>query len=244
MTEEDGQPPLRVTESSLEWQPKHLDVVAVVFVTSLLVSNLAAQKLFQFGPVVFTAGILVFPISYIFGDVLTEVYGFNRARRVIYAGLLANLFMAVVLWLAIHLPPASGWELQEAFSAVYSLVPRVVIGSIVGYLGGELSNSFVLSRLKVKTRGRFLWLRTISSTVVGQLVDTSLFVTVAFAGVFSTHLLIGAIVSGWVFKVVYEAVATPLTYLVVGKLKRLEGIEHFDTKERIRLFGGAKVKKE
>src|SRR3989304_6431193 len=131
---------LKITESQAEWTPKYSDVVAAIFVATLLVSNLAAQKLFQLGPATFTAGILVFPISYIFGDVLTEVYGFNYARRVIYCGLIANIFMAIVLSAAIYLPPAPGWYLQEAFESIYSLIPRVVIGSILGYVIGELTN--------------------------------------------------------------------------------------------------------
>jgi len=225
--------PLRVTESASEWSPRYSDIVAVVFVTALLVSNLAAQKLFQLGPAIFSAGILVFPISYIFGDVLTEVYGFSRARRVIYAGVLANLFMALVLWLAILLPPAPGWNLQTEFAAVHSLVPRIVIASVVAYVAGEISNSVVLSRLKIKTGGKYLWIRTISSTVVGQFVDTMLFVLVAFWGVFPMPLLVASIISGWLFKVIYEVMATPLTYIVVNKLKRLEGVEHFDTKDSI-----------
>lgn len=213
-----------------------MDVIAVVFVTALLVSNLAAQKLFQLGPAIFTAGILVFPINYIFGDVLTEVYGFNRTRRIIYAGLFANLFMAIFMWIAIQLPPAPGWPLQHEFSSVFSLVPRVVVASILAYLAGEITNSFVLSRLKLKTRGKYLWLRTISSTIAGQLVDTTLFVVIAFAGVFEIKLIVGAIISGWIFKVLYEALATPLTYLVVGKLKRMEGVDHFDRKDKLTLF--------
>lgn len=227
---------LKITDSSTEWTPKYLDLIAVTFVTSLLVSNLAAQKLFQLGPAVFTAGVLVFPISYIFGDVLTEVYGFNRARRIIYSGLIANLFMAGMLWIAIQLPPAVGWNLQTEFAAVFSFVPRIVLASVAGYVAGELTNSLVLSRLKVKTNGRHLWMRTISSTIAGQLVDTILFVLIAFAGIFETGLLLAAIVSGWLFKVVYEVVATPLTYAVVGKLKRLEGIEHFDRNEHLKLL--------
>lgn len=231
-----GAPSLRIAESADEWTPKYLDVVAVVFVTSLLVSNLAAQKLFSLGPATFSAGILVFPISYIFGDVLTEVYGFGRARRVIYMGLFANLFMAMMLWIAIQLPAAPGWNLQSEFSAIHSLVPRIVVASVLAYVAGELTNSFVMSRLKLKTEGRHLWLRTISSTVVGQFVDTVLFVIIAFGGVFESELLLAVIVSGWLFKVVYEAVATPLTYIVVGRLKCLEGIEHFDRKESVTLL--------
>ena len=227
---------LRVTESQAEWTPKYLDIVATVFVTALLVSNLAAQKLFRLGPATFTAGILVFPISYIFGDVLTEVYGFNRARRVIYCGLFANIFMALVMSLAIYLPPALGYTLQNAFESIYRLVPRVVTGSILGYVAGELVNSVVLSAIKLRMAGKFLWIRTISSTIAGQFVDTTIFVLVAFLGVFPNSLLLSAIISAWLFKVLYEAIATPLTYLVVGRLKRLEGVEHFDRKDNFRLW--------
>lgn len=227
---------LRTTESQVEWTPKYLDVIASIFVTTVLVSNLAAAKLFSLGPAIFTAGILVFPISYIFGDVLTEVYGFNRARRVIYVGFLANLFMALVLWVAIQLPPASGWNLQEEFAAVHRLIPRIVIASLVAYVAGELVNSLIMSKLKIRTGGRHLWLRTISSTIAGQFVDTAIFVLIAFGGVFGVNLLVVATISAWIFKVLYEAAATPLTYLVVRRLKCLEGIEHFDRKDRLKLI--------
>lgn len=223
---------LRITESQAEWTPKYLDVIAGIFVTTVLVSNLAATKVFTLGPATFTAGILVFPISYIFGDILTEVYGFNRARRVIYVGLLANLFMALVLWIAIQLPPASGWHLQAEFAAIYTLVPRIVIASMVAYVCGEVTNSFVMSALKIKTVGRYLWLRTILSTIAGQFVDTTIFVLGAFVGVFPSRLIVSATISAWIFKVVYEACATPLTYLIVRKLKGIEGIDHFDRKDR------------
>jgi len=165
---------MTVAGSSSQWWPKHLYIVAVVFVTALLVSNLAAVKLFQFGPATFTGGILVFPISYIFGDVLTEVYGYAWTRRVIYAGLFANLFMVAVLSMTIILPPAPGWPLQESFAAIYAMTPRIVAASVVGYWAGEFVNSFVLSRIKVWMGGSRLWVRTISSTVFGQFVDTCL----------------------------------------------------------------------
>lgn len=227
---------ITVAGSSSQWWPKHLYIVAVVFVTALLVSNLAAVKLFQFGPATFTGGILVFPISYIFGDVLTEVYGYAWTRRVIYAGLFANLFMVAVLSMTIILPPAPGWPLQESFAAIYAMTPRIVAASVVGYWAGEFVNSFVLSRIKVWMGGSRLWVRTISSTVFGQFVDTCLFASIAFAGVIPGSLLVTAILSGWLFKVVYEALATPLTYLVVGKLKRAEGVDHFDRTENYNPF--------
>jgi len=228
---------LRKTSSVDDWIPKYLDIVTAVFVGTLLISNMTAQKLFHLGPATFTAGILVFPITYIFGDVLTEVYGFVRARRVIYMGLLMNVFMAVILWISVKLPPAVGWTMQDAYATVHMQVPRIVLASVVGYLGGELTNSFIMSLLKVVFNAKRLWVRTISSTIVGQFVDTSLFVLIGFGGVYNTGLLVAAVVSGWLFKVIYEAAATPLTYLIVGKIKMLEGIEHFDLKDRRRLFG-------
>src|ERR1035437_5273556 len=164
---------LQIAESEREWVPKHFDIVVVIFVTTLLVSNLAATKLFQCGPAVFSAGILVFPISYIFGDVLTEVYGFNRTRRIIYMGLVANLIMSLVLYVAIKLPPAQGWTLQKEFAAIHSLVPRIVVASVLAYLAGEFTNSIIMSRLKLATEGKYLWVRIVSSTAAGQLVDTA-----------------------------------------------------------------------
>lgn len=219
---------IQIADSSTKWTPKHIDIVSTIFVATLLVSNLAAVKLFRLGPATFTAGILVFPITYIFGDILTEVYGFKRARRIIYLGLFANIFMALILWVAIALPPADGWALQDQFKAVHSFIPRIIIASVMGYLAGELINSFVISKLKVATHGRHLWLRTISSTIIGQMADTIIFVTIAFAGTLPNGLIVAAIISGWLFKVIYESAATPLTYLFVNKFKRLEGIDHFD----------------
>lgn len=227
---------LRIVESASEWIPKYNNLISVAFVALLLISNILASKLFQIGSASFTAGILVFPLSYILGDVLTEVYGFNRARRIIYYGFVANIFMAIILWVAIKLPPAPGWPLQKEFEAIHSLVPRIVLASVIGYLLGELTNSFVMSRLKILTKARFLWVRTISSTVAGQFVDTSLFAFIAFGGIFKINLLIIIVLWGWIFKVAYEATATPFTYLVINRLKKLEGIEHFDKKDKLKLI--------
>jgi uncharacterized integral membrane protein (TIGR00697 family) len=229
-------PSLRIAESSRDWQPQFLDVVAVVFVTALLVSNLAAQKIFIMGPFVFTAGILIFPISYIFGDILTEVYGIRRAKRVIYMGLAANLFMAFMLWIAILLPPAPGWNLQQSFKEVHSLVPRIVLASSIGYLIGELVNSQIMSRLKILFSGKKLWIRINLSTLGGQFFDSFLFALIGFFGVIPNNLLFGVAVSAWLFKSIYEALATPITYILVRKLKLLEGTEHFDLKESTFFF--------
>jgi uncharacterized integral membrane protein (TIGR00697 family) len=210
--------------------------VGILFVATLLTSNIAAQKLFACGPFTFSGGILVFPISYVLGDVLTEVYGYARARQIIWAGLAGNFFMAVVLWIVITLAPAAGWTLQDQFAAVLGLVPRIVLASVVAYWAGEFSNSFVLAKLKILTKGRALWLRTISSTMVGQAVDTALFVVIGFAAVFPGWLMLRAIWSGWAFKVAYEAAVTPLTYMIVNWLKRREGIDTFDTRTRFTPF--------
>jgi queuosine precursor transporter len=203
-------------------------LVGILFVAVLIISNISAQKLFAFGPFTFSGGIILFPVAYIFGDVLTEVYGYARARLVIWAGFASNILLAVVLWIVIQLPPATGWPLQEEFAKVLGLVPRIVVASIIGYWAGEFSNSFVLARLKVLMEGRMLWVRTISSTIVGEAVDTMLFVVIAFAGVFPMGLLIEAIWSGYLFKVLYEVVATPFTYIIVGYLKRREGTDVYD----------------
>jgi uncharacterized integral membrane protein (TIGR00697 family) len=227
---------LKVTESAKDWKPQYLDVVAVVFVTSLLVSNLAAQKIFKVGPFIFTAGILVFPISYIFGDILTEVYGIQRAKRIIYMGLVSNFFMAFVLWVSIILPPAPGWNLQESFKAVHSLVPRIVIASSAGYLIGELVNSWIMSRLKVLFSGKRLWIRVNLSTLGGQFFDSFIFAAIGFAGVIPLKLLVSVAFSAWLFKSIYEAIATPITYILVDRLKSLEGVDHFDIKDSPTFF--------
>lgn len=222
---------LREADRPEEWRPKHLDLVAVAFVASLLVSNIAAVKLFSIGPLIFTGGILVFPLSYVFGDILTEVYGYARTRRIIWAGLLANLFMVAVLQVAIMLPPAPDWRTQEQFRAVHMAIPRIVIASVIAYWAGEIVNSIVMSRMKVLSKGRRLWQRAVSSTAVGQLVDSALFVVIAFAGKVNGRVLVAAVLSAWLFKTLYEIAVLPLTYRIVRVLKAREGIEHFDRYE-------------
>ena len=207
---------------------RYFTIIAGIFVATLLVSNIAAQKLIPVGPFVFTGGILLFPVAYIFGDILTEVYGYAKTRQVIWTGFAANILMAAFLWLVVELPPAPGWDLQEEFSSALGLLPRVVVGSIVAYWLGEFSNSIVMAKMKVWTDGRLLWTRTISSTLVGQAVDTIVFVAIAFAGVLPTAVLVRAAWSGYVFKIAYEALATPITYGIVGWLKRVEGVDVYD----------------
>jgi uncharacterized integral membrane protein (TIGR00697 family) len=203
-------------------------IVVAVFVTCLIVANIMAVKLIGVFGLVLDAGTLIFPISYIFGDVLTEVYGFRRARQVIWLGFLCNLLAVGAISLGLVLPAASFWEGQAAYEQILGYAPRLLTASFVAYLIGELANSFVLARMKVATEGRWLWSRTIGSTVVGQGFDSLIFVLIAFYGTIPTSALLSVILTQWVLKSAYEALATPFTYLVVGRLKRAEGVDHYD----------------
>jgi uncharacterized integral membrane protein (TIGR00697 family) len=215
---------------------KYFTVLGMLFVAVLLISNIAAQKLFAFGPFTFSCGILLFPISYIFGDVLTEVYGYARSRQVIWVGFFCNVLLVLMIQVSVWLPPADGWPLQEQFARTLGLVPRVVAGSMLGYWAGEFSNSFVMAKMKILTNGRFLWTRTIGSTVVGEAVDTLIFVFVAFYNIIPGSVIVRAMVSGYIFKVVYEVVATPITYVIVGFLKRSEGVDVYDRRTNFSPF--------
>lgn len=203
-------------------------LVVAVFVTSLITANIIAVKLAQVSSVVFPAAVVIFPISYIVGDVLTEVYGYRRARQVIWLGFLCNLLAVLAIALAIALPPADFWDAQEAFVRILGFTPRLLLASFIAYLIGEFANSFVLARLKVATAGRWLWLRTISSTLVGQGLDSLVFISIAFAGTIPIAGMASAIVTQWLMKSTYEALVTPLTYLVVNFLKRREGMDTYD----------------
>jgi uncharacterized integral membrane protein (TIGR00697 family) len=208
---------------------RYYDLIMVAFVVILLLGNTVAVKAVQLGPWVAGADILIFPISYIFGDILTEVYGYQRSRRVIWAGFVALAFMVAIYTLAGQLPAASSWEGQEAFKTILGQVPRIALASVCAFWLGEFCNSLVLAKLKVATRGRWLWMRTIGSTLVGQSVDTTIFGLIAFLGVLSRGDLWGYIAFGIASKVLYETVATPITYAIVNWLKRAEGIDHYDT---------------
>jgi hypothetical protein len=206
------------------------DLVLAAFVAVLLISNVASTKILVLGPFTFDGGTILFPLSYIFGDVLTEVYGFRRARRVIWTGFATMTFMALILTAVGRLPPAADWPHQEAFATILGQTPRIVLASLLAYFAGEFSNSWVLSRMKVHTQGRWLFARTIGSTLVGEGLDTLIFVVVAFAGTLPAPLLGTIIISNYVFKVGFEIAATPATYLVVNRLKAVEGIDVYDEK--------------
>lgn len=211
-----------------ERHTKYFLYIAILFVVVLMISNTVATKLFQLGPFFFTGAIIIFPISYIFGDILTEVYGYRASRRIIWAGFASIIVMSVIYYLVQLLPPAPFWPNQGAYEAILGLVPRIVLGSIIGYFAGEFSNSYVLSKLKIWTKGKHLWVRTISSTIVGEGVDTILFATIAFGGVIPWNNLPILIISGYIAKVLIEVLFTPITYIIVRKLKWLEGIDVYD----------------
>ena len=206
----------------------YIDLVTAAFVAVLLISNVASTKILQLGPFSFDGGTLLFPLAYIFGDVLTEVYGYQRSRRVIWTGFIAILLAALIFYLVDVLPPAKGWELQSSYHSILGQTPRIVIASLLAYFAGEFSNSFVLAKMKVATGGKWLWTRTIGSTLVGELVDTAIFLLVAFYAVLPNSLLWTVGISNFIFKVGVEVVFTPITYLVTNWLKRKETEDYFD----------------
>jgi uncharacterized integral membrane protein (TIGR00697 family) len=225
-----------VEAAALEGQRfRYFDFVMAAFVTILLLSNVlgagkvAVIDLPGIGTWPFGAGILFFPISYVIGDVLTEVYGYARARRCIWAGFAALLFMAFMAAVVVALPPSPDWQGQAAYETVFGQVPRIVFASIVAFWAGEFANSYVLARMKIWTRGRHLWTRTIGSTVVGQGIDSLIFYPLAFYGVWDNSTLLIVLLTQFALKVAWEALLTPVTYATVGWLKRREGIDVYDT---------------
>ena len=224
-----------VEASALHTRPlRYFDFVMTAFVTVLLLSNvLGAGKVAMvdlpgIGEWPFGAGILFFPISYVIGDVLTEVYGYARARRCIWAGFAAMAFMAFMAFVVVALPPAPTWTGQEAYEQVFGQVPRIVFASMAAFWAGEFVNSYVLARMKIWTRGRHLWTRTIGSTVAGQGIDSLIFYPLAFYGVWDNETLLVVLATQWALKVGWEALLTPVTYAVVGFLKRREGVDVYD----------------
>lgn len=207
-------------------------IVVAVFVTCLITANIIAVKLIDLFGLVLPAAIFIFPLSYITGDVLTEVYGYRQARKVIWLGFLCNVLVVLAIWVAQVLPAASFWDGQKAYERILGYTPRILAASFLAYLVGEFANSFVLAKLKIATQGRWLWMRTIGSTLVGQGLDSVVFIFLAFAGAIPVHALTQAIVTQWLAKSAYEAAATPFTYLVVNFLKRREGLDTYDYQTR------------
>lgn len=215
---------------------RYLDVITALFVTVLIVSNVTASKITNFWGLTLDAGTILFPLSYIIGDVLTEVYGFSRARRVIWIGFLCNILMAATFMIIGALPADVSWNNQSAYDAILGLTPRIVAASMIAYLTGEFINSFILAKLKVRTKGKHLWARTIGSTLFGQLFDTVFFITIAFWGIFPAELIIALIVSNYLFKVSIEILFTPITYTIVNWLKKKEHEDYFDKKTNFNPF--------
>lgn len=224
----------------LEPRYKHLDHLINAFVVVLIISNLVAPKLIAIGDLRLSGAQILFPITYIFGDIFTEVYGYGASRRAIWTGFIASALLAVIGMTIVALPAAPEWHDQEAYAKVFNFVPRLVVASLIAYWCGEFANAFVMARLKVVTEGKMLWVRTIGSTAVGQMVDTVVVIVIAFGGTVGISTLVNLIFSGYIGKVVYEAAMTPVTYLVVNGLKKSEGIDVYDTNTDFNPFHGDK----
>ena len=207
-------------------------VLVALFVTCLIAANITAVKLIAVFGLLLPAAIVIFPVSYILGDVLTEVYGYRQARRVIWLGFLCNLIVVATIWIGQMLPAAGFWDGQAAYERILGMAPRILAASFLAYLVGEFANAFVLAKMKIATEGRWLWTRTIGSTLVGQGLDSLIFIVLAFAGTMPLDALVGMVVTQWLVKSAYEAAATPVTYAVVGYLKRSEGVDVYDRDTR------------
>jgi hypothetical protein len=215
---------------------KYLDVLTTTFVVILLVSNLVAQKICVIGPLDVSGAVLLFPITYIFGDVFTEVYGFAASRRAIWLGTFGTALLYLMGMIVIWLPGARGWKNQQAFQTVFGFLPRIQTASLIAFWAGDFANSYTMARMKLLTNGRMLWTRTVGSTVVGQAVDTTLVIVLTFGGKYPPMTLLNMILTGYLLKVAYEVLATPVTYAVVGALKRAEHSDAFDRDENFNPF--------
>lgn len=215
---------------------KYYDIILAVFAAILLISNLAGTKLIAFGPIITDGGAILFPISYILGDVLTEIYGYKYARRAIWVGLGVMLLAVLCFTIVRYMPPAPEYTAQASYEAVLGFFPRIVAASLAAFLTGSFLNSFVLAKLKVKTKGKKLWLRLIGSTVVGELCDTVVFAFVAFGGILQGMNMLTYILIGWIFKTVVEIVFLPITYRVIDKMKQIEKVDAYDDKTNFTPF--------
>jgi queuosine precursor transporter len=219
---------------------KYLDTFITLFVVVLLISNIVSTKFFAIGPFRISCAQMLFPITYIFGDIFTEVYGYSASRRAIWFGFFASFLLVALSYIAVRIPPAPEYTDQTAFATIFAPVGRIVLASLLAYWCGEFTNSFTMAKLKLLTKGRYLWTRTIGSTVVGQAVDTTVVMFVAFYGMRSLHVILNLIVSGYLIKVVYETLMTPVTYAIIGYLKRVEGADYFDTGTNFNPFATGK----
>jgi queuosine precursor transporter len=215
---------------------RYYDLILAAFVAVLLISNLAAVKLIAFGPIITDGGAILFPLAYIFGDILTEVYGFRYTRRAIWMGFFVMLVAVAAFTVVRFMPAAAGWDGQAAYVSILGFFPRIVLASLVAYLVGEFINSFVLAKLKIRTGGKKLWFRLISSTVVGEFFDTIIFCLIAFGGLISNKDMVSYILVGWLFKTGVEVLMLPITYRVISALKRRENVDYYDRKTNFTPF--------
>ncbi len=209
---------------------KYYDLVMAAFVTVLICSSvIGAAKVTTIAGVTFGAGIFFFPISYIFGDILTEVYGYARARKVVWAGFAGLAFASFMCFVIVKLPPAIGFQNQKAVETIFGATPRIALASLIAFFCGEFCNSYSLAKIKVWSNGKFLWLRTIGSTIIGEFVDSMIFYPIAFFGVWETALVIKVMLANYLLKVLWEIINTPLTYKIVNFLKKAEQEDYYDT---------------
>lgn len=223
---------------------RYFPIVSMAFVACLLIGNTLAAKLVEIWGFVLPAGILVFPVSYIFGDILVECYGYKYSRVTIWTGFCCLIMMSALYWASVQLPPASFWKGQESWAQFFSLSPRIAMASLIAYIIGEYLNSVAMSRMKILTKGRHLWTRTIGSTILGEGADSLIFNVLAFAGIYSFSDVLYIAFSGYVLKCAYEILATPLTYWIVALLKRAEGFDHYDYGVRYSLLGSTEDKSQ
>ncbi len=208
---------------------KYLGLITTLYITFQLISDVTAGKIVQFGSFTLPASILYFPITYIFADILTEVYGYTKARSVVWQAFLASVVAGLLYQLVVWLPPAIGFDANDAYIRVLGSLPRILLGGWIAVWAGGIANDYMLAKMKVWSKGKHLWMRTIGSTIVGEGVNTIIFFTIALSGILSNSLLINSILSGWIFKVVIETILTPITYYVVAKLKKTENEDYYDT---------------
>lgn len=207
---------------------KYLGLITCLYVTMQLVSDATAGKLVQFGPFSVSITVLYFPVTYIFSDILTEVYGYARARATLWTVLACSIIAGLIYQVVAYFPPANGFGDNQAYVRVFGIIPRVLLGGWIAVFAGDILNNYVLAKLKIISKGKYLWIRTISSTVIGQFANTTLFYTIALYAVLPKNLLIRSVLSGWLLKVAVEMIFTPITYIVVGRLKKLENEDHYD----------------
>jgi uncharacterized integral membrane protein (TIGR00697 family) len=219
---------------------KYYDLLVHVFVVILLISNLVGPKICAIGPFRVSGAQLLFPITYIFGDIFTEVYGYGASRRAIWLGFYASVILTLMGLFVVWVPPAPEWHDQKAFEAVFLQLPRFIIASLVAFWAGEFTNSYVMAKMKLWTEGKHLWTRTVGSTVAGQFVDTIIVIAIAFGGRASLQTILKIIGSAYLFKVVYEVLATPITYWIVNSLKRHEGVDVYDRNTNFNPFARTK----